>query len=114
MAFLLVLLTTLALRPADNGHTYSVAAPTKIVLVLPSNGTTGYEWLLARRSDRSVVKLVSHSYVAPTTKRPGAAGTEVWRFEAVGAGTARLQLAYARPGQAKRAARRFAVTLRVR
>ena len=81
---------------------------------LTTYGTTGYEWLLARRPDRSVMKLVSHRYVAPTTKRPGAAGEEIWRFEAVGAGTARLQLAYARPRQSRRAARRFVVTLRVR
>ena len=114
MAFLLVLLATLTLRPADSGHTFSVAARTPIVLVLPSNATTGYSWKLSARPRSAVVRLVSHRYVAPKTTRPGAGGKEIWRFTAVGKGTARLRLAYVGPGQARKVARRFGVVLRVR
>jgi predicted secreted protein len=114
MAFLLVLLATLTLRTADNGRTFSVAARSAIVLVLPSNATTGYSWRLPARPSGSVLRLVSHRYVAPKSKLPGAGGKEVWRFLAVGKGTARLRLAYVGPGQARKVARRFGVVLRVR
>lgn len=111
MALLLVLLTTLTLRPADNGRTFSVAPRTKIVLVLPSNRSTGYRWGLTTRPSPSVVRLVSHRYVAPTTNQPGAAGKEIWRFTAVGHGAARVGLAYSQYGQV---ARRFRIALHVR
>lgn len=114
MALLLVLLATLTLRPADNGHTFSVAARTPVVLVLPSNATTGYSWKLSARPSSAVLRLVSHRYVAPKTTRPGAGGKEVWRFLAVGKGTVRLRLAYVGPGPAGKVGRRFGVRLRVR
>jgi predicted secreted protein len=114
MALLLMLLATLTLTPADNGRSFSVAPGTPIVVELASNASTGYRWRLATRPDEAVVTLISHRYLAPRTKRPGAAGKEVWRFRAVGAGVARLRLSYAGPTRPPRIARRFSVAIRVR
>jgi predicted secreted protein len=69
---------------------------------------------LSARPDAAVVRLVSHRYLAPRTKRPGAAGKEIWRFRAVGAGKARVRLVYAGPTRPPRIARRFSVGIRVR
>ena len=113
MALLFVLLATLSLGPAASGHTYSVKPQTTIAVTLPSNASTGYRWLLAARPDKQVVRLVSHRYVARKTKRVGAAGKEIWRFRAVGAGSTRLRLAYVQSAHT-RAARRFTVRIRVR
>jgi predicted secreted protein len=113
MALLFTLLATLTLGPAANGHTYSVKPQTTIVVVLPSNASTGFRWRLAARPDTQVVRVLSHRYVAPKTKRPGAAGKEVWRFRALAAGAARVRLVYVQSGH-NTPARRFAVRLHVR
>ncbi|HZT92909.1 MAG TPA: protease inhibitor I42 family protein [Gaiellaceae bacterium] len=113
MALLFVLLATLTLGPAANGHSYSVKPQTTIAVVLPSNASTGFQWRLAARPDKQVVRLLSHRYVAPKTKRVGAAGKEVWRFRALGAGAARLRLVYVQSGHTT-PARRFTVRVRVR
>lgn len=113
MALLLVL-ATLALGPGSNGHTYSVEPSTRIVVTLPSNASTGYRWRLAGKPNASVVKLVSHRYVAPKKgSNPGAAGKEVWRFRAVGKGSTRLRLTYVQGGS-KKAGGVFHIRLRVR
>lgn len=114
MALLLVLLATLTLTGADSGRSFTVAPGTNVVVVLPSNASTGYRWRLTARPDRRVLTLVSHRYAAPTTKRVGAAGKEIWRFDAVGAGAARLHLAYVGPSQPTQTARRFSASLHVR
>jgi predicted secreted protein len=109
---LLFVLATLALGPASNGHTYSVAPATKIVVTLPSNRSTGYHWRLRVRPDPHVVKLVSHHYVVPKTKRVGAAGKEIWRFRAVGAGSVKLRLVYVQAGRV--GGRLFGIGIHVR
>jgi inhibitor of cysteine peptidase len=111
---LFLALAALALGPASNGHTYSVAPSTKIAITLPSNASTGYRWRLAGKPAASVVKFVSHHYVAPKPgSNPGAAGKEIWRFRAVGKGTTRLRLTYVQAGS-KHVARAFRVKLHVR
>jgi predicted secreted protein len=111
---LFVVLATLALRYGANGHTYSVAPQTKIVVTLPSNQSTGFSWHLAARPNKQVVKLVSHRYVAPTASNPGSAGKEIWRLRAVGAGSTRLRLAYEQAGKTNSVARLFSVKIHVR
>ena len=111
---LLVVLAGLTLGFGSNGHTYTVAPQTRIVVTLPSNATTGYHWQLAAEPNPHVVKLVSHRYVAPKTKRVGAAGKEIWRFRAVGAGTARLRLTYVQAGKTNSVGRHYSVKIHVR
>ena len=114
MIALLVAVATLMLGPSSNGHSYTVAPQTRIVVTLPSNQTTGFSWHLAARPDGHVVKLVSHRYVAPKTKRVGAGGKEIWRFRAVGAGSTRLRLVYEQAGQMQPVGRRYSVKIHVR
>lgn len=114
MIALFAVLATLALGPASNGRTYSVAPRTRIVVTLPSNQSTGFSWHLAARPKRQVVKLVSHRYVAPTNSGPGSAGKEVWRFRAVGAGSTWLRLVYEQAGKMKSIGPRYAVKIHVR
>ena len=51
-----------------------------IQLLLPSNATTGYTWLLAGM-DRNLLRVQSSEYVAPHTKLVGAGGFERWIFK---------------------------------
>jgi predicted secreted protein len=81
---------------------------------LRSDASTGYRWPLAGKPDASVVKLVSHHYVAAKPgSNPGAACKEIWRFRAVGKGSTRLRLTYVQAGT-KRVGRVFRVKLGVR
>jgi predicted secreted protein len=112
MFALLVLLATLNLTGKDNGKTFTVQPQKVIVVTLVSNRSTGYQWRYVRTAGNpKVVKVLSHRYVA----RPGvgAAGKEIWRFRAVGAGTAKIDLQYIRPFQPQQVAHRFGVTIDV-
>jgi predicted secreted protein len=67
-------------------------------LVLASNASTGYQWTAeAQISDSAVLSQTSHQTVAPTDAKPGAAGTEVWTFDALKPGAATLTTAYGQP-----------------
>jgi inhibitor of cysteine peptidase len=82
------------------------------VVTLASNPSTGYEWKLLS-TNRRVVRLVSHRYVAPKVERPGAGGKEIWRFAARARGTVTLVFGYLRPWLPKQVVRRVRVTIRV-
>lgn len=67
-------------------------------LVLGSNASTGYQWTAeAQISDGGVLAQTGHQTVAPTDAKPGAAGTEVWTFDAIKPGSATLTTTYGQP-----------------
>ncbi len=101
------------LRAADNGRIVRLAPGTPVVVSLASNPSTGFRWKLLAALDGRVVRLVSHRYVAPTSRLVGAPGTEVWRFRAVGRGRVTLRLGYLRSWQPTHLERSFRVQLRV-
>jgi inhibitor of cysteine peptidase len=57
---------------------------------LPENGSTGYQWSVARLSD--AVELVDDTFVAPGTSVPGAQGEHRFTFVARGSGSGRVVL----------------------
>ncbi|HXR12520.1 MAG TPA: protease inhibitor I42 family protein [Gaiellaceae bacterium] len=102
----------LVLGMHDNGRTLTAAPGTAIVVTLPSNPSTGYEWKLIA-SDGRVVRLVSQRYLPPAKQIPGAGGRETLRFVAKARGVVTLVLGYLRPWQPKHVVQRFRVTLHV-
>ena len=67
-------------------------------VTLCSNPSTGFEWEEAVISDQSVLRQAGHEFQAPGSGAPpGAAGKEVWTFEAVKRGTSTVSMAYSRP-----------------
>lgn len=89
--------SSVTLGDNDNGKTVDVAANGTITVTLESNPTTGYKWDLPTPPDAQVVKFVSSKYNPPSEQIPGRGGTETWVFQAVGAGTAKVNLRYLRP-----------------
>jgi inhibitor of cysteine peptidase len=64
-----------------------------------ANGTTGYQWLLAKPLDRSVLKLLNSAYISGKNKpnmQVGAPGKQVWRFKALKAGQTNIYFEYVR------------------
>ena len=93
---------------ATPDKTIVISKPSDVVqLLLPSNATTGYRWMLASM-DRNILQLQSAQYIAPHTKLIGASGYEKWRFcinanNVTGPTVTKIKLLYARPWEAQNA-----------
>jgi inhibitor of cysteine peptidase len=93
---------TLRLDDGANGSTVTVAPGAVIVLVLPSNPTTGYSWTVTSLPDPGHVSLdspIEGVYVATPVASGvvGSGGTQSWDLHATKAGTTSIALAYVRP-----------------
>ena len=73
----------------------------ELTVTLGSNPTTGYRWSeTAEISDESIIKQVTHEFQAQeNTEIVGAAGQEVWTFEALKKGTATTIFRYSRSSE---------------
>ena len=84
----------------ENPHSISNEFQTeighKITVKLCSNPTTGFEWDYAMTIE-TVLKEEDHDFEEPGGDLAGAAGTEVWTFEAVEKGTTKVQMEYSQP-----------------
>jgi len=80
----------------DPGAVFEVDPGDEFTIVLESNPSTGYSWELEVEPLAYVVRHVRSAYVEPDTDLVGAAGRQEITFEAVGDGTAVIQLWYVR------------------
>ncbi len=94
----------------ENGTVASVKPGDEVVLRLPENATTGYQWIVD--SIAGPVDVVS-SDLSSTSDRPGAASERVVRLRAAGPGTAAARLALSRAWETE-PVERFEVRLDVR
>ncbi|MDY6916892.1 MAG: protease inhibitor I42 family protein [Chloroflexota bacterium] len=81
---------------ADNSHQsgdFVLEVGDKLRLELCSNQTTGYQWDY-EFTTQNVVKEEDHDFQEPEEGVVGAAGVELWTFEAVGEGTTDIQMEY--------------------
>ncbi|HEY41892.1 MAG TPA: protease inhibitor I42 family protein [Dehalococcoidia bacterium] len=82
----------------DSNHNQSgdfeVEVGDKIRIELCSNITTGFRWTY-EIDNESVLKFEDYDYVEPEDDElVGAAGTDVWTFEAAGEGTTEVTMEY--------------------
>lgn len=68
-----------------------------LLLTLPENGATGYQWVVAGLPD--LMEPVSEEFVPPEHAAPGTGGTRRWRWTARREGSGRLVLHLRRPWQ---------------
>jgi inhibitor of cysteine peptidase len=83
-----------------NGGRIEPAVGQSFTVTLCSNPSTGYSWSDDVEFDASVVELTGRTYMSPAEASPpvvGQAGSEVFTFRAVGAGTTTIQMTYERP-----------------
>jgi len=76
-----------------------VGAGGTLTVTLCSNQTTGFMWSeTAQISDQSVLQQTDHKFVPPEAEGVvGAAGKEVWTFNALKKGTSTVSVEYSRP-----------------
>ena len=74
------------------------AAPGRqFTIVLDANHSTGFQWELAKTPDTDVVTHAGTTYEQEPDAPLGAGGKEVWTFDAVAPGWAKIELVYRRP-----------------
>ena len=84
------------LGEAANGKTFTVQKGAQIVVQLPGNPTTGYEWE-ATVSNPAVLRQSSTPMYKPTGNALGSGGTYTFWYEAAASGRSDLTLVYRRP-----------------
>jgi len=76
----------------------SVKASDSFTVTLCSNPTTGFQWESAVITDPSVLIETNHQFFGPEDENlVGAAGRDVWTFQALKKGTSNISIAYSRP-----------------
>ncbi|MBM3119844.1 MAG: protease inhibitor I42 family protein [Chloroflexi bacterium] len=84
--------------PAVISKNTQVSAGSSFTVTLCSNRTTGFQWSeSAQISDQTVVRQTGHKFEPPKGGLVGAAGQEVWTFEALKKGTSTISMEYSRP-----------------
>jgi len=81
---------------SENNHRsgeFEVEVGDKIRLELCSNPSTGFQWIY-KTTIENVVQEEDHDFEPPEVDVPGAAGVELWTFEAVEKGTTEVQMEY--------------------
>ena len=75
---------------------FQVEIGDKIRAKLCSNPTTGFKWEY-EMSNENVLKEEDYDFEEPESNVPGAAGIEVWTFEAVEKGETEVRMEYNQP-----------------
>jgi predicted secreted protein len=75
---------------------FQVEIGDKIRAKLCSNATTGFKWEY-EMSNENVLNEEDYDFEEPKGDVVGAAGIEVWTFEAVNKGTTEVRMAYSQP-----------------
>jgi predicted secreted protein len=75
---------------------FEVEVGDKIRVKLCSNQTAGFQWDYEMTVE-NVLKEEDHDFEEPEGDVTGAAGIEIWTFEAVEAGTTEVQMEYSQP-----------------
>jgi len=85
----------------ENNHRsgeFEVEVGDKIRMKLCSDPTTGFQWDYEMTVE-NVLKEEDHDFEEPKGDVPGAAGIEIWTFEAVETGTTEVQMEYSQPSE---------------
>lgn len=86
----------------------------RLMVALPGNPTTGYEWEIESEPSTAIVKGIEGTNYRPTSTLIGGGGIFYFRYEAAEVGAGNLTLAYRRPWEALPPEQTFAITVEVR
>ena len=100
------------LTQADDGRTLDLHAGQTVVVVLDSNRSSGFNWVVLESKTNSIVQDGAPTYVPPGPKKEN--GTETWRFRAVHPGEETVRMEYRRAMAQHLPERTFRFTANVR
>ena len=106
---------TLEINRSQNGQLARLHVGNVLIVRLPGNPATGYEWEIGTTSTAAVRMTVRPQYAPPAATATGAPawGTYTFVFQAVQAGKGSLRLYYVRPNDPARPRDSFAVGVAV-
>jgi len=106
---------TLEINKSHNGQLARVRVGNILVIRLPGNPATGYQWQAATTNSPAVRLTVRPQYSPPvsTATQTVALGTYTFTFQAVQPGTGSIRLHYVRPNDPSRPRDSFAVSVNV-
>ena len=84
----------------DTSRTIETSVGDEFTVEVASNPTTGYTWSY-RVEPAAAVREVSSEYVPDEPQLTGSGGTQIWRFRAQEAPSARIEFAQTPPGQTR-------------
>jgi predicted secreted protein len=107
----------ICLNENNNGQNYSIKVGQEFILSLDSNPTTGYVWDFDKSYDDKLLEVkVDKAYTSDTTVNEnivGQGGRTYWKFKALQAGTAEIELGYARPWESVPPAKTIKITINI-
>ncbi len=99
----------------ESSESRSVMANLHFAINLESNPSEGYTWTLTQAGNANVAKYLDNFFVESAGANPGAAGTQVWQFQAQALGDTTMVLEYNGPsGSTPVPARRHTFNLSVK
>jgi inhibitor of cysteine peptidase len=106
---------TLEINKSHNGQLARLHVGNVMVVRLPGNPATGYQWQMAATNGPTMRMTVRPQYSPPASTAAGnaALGTYTFTFQAVQAGTGALRFYYARPNDPSHPRESFAVSVNV-
>jgi inhibitor of cysteine peptidase len=103
----------LTITQTDEGKTFTVRRGDAIVINLPENPTTGYQWAIAR-IDSNLIELQNSKFTLPQNESLGSGGERSFLFKTKATGTAKLELKEWRHWEGDRSIlQRFKVTFQI-
>ena len=104
----------LVVTDTDTGKSVTLAPGEKLEVSLNATSGTGYLWQIAGSNPAVLNPLGLGDFEMPKDAPPGAMGTQVFHFEAMAPGTAKLEMAYLRPWEKNLApVRTWSISVRV-
>jgi inhibitor of cysteine peptidase len=97
----------------QNGGTVTLAQGQHMILTLPGNPSTGYEWKVPQEIQATLTLHDSSFAPGSDRNRIGAPGHYTFDFEAQQAGTVNLEMAYARGWETEEPANTFTLTIEI-
>jgi len=97
----------------DDGKTIPLRAGDKVMIALPGNPTTGYEWTGPDALPAGVLEPIPGVNYRPESGLIGAGGTFLFRYAAIGPGRVELSFSYRRPWEEAPASDSFSIVISV-
>ena len=102
---------TLEINKSHNGQLARLRVGNMLVIRLPGNPATGYQWQAAATNSPAMKPTVRPQYSAPAAQ--AASGTYTFTYQAVQPGSGSIRLYYVRPDDPTRPRDSFAVSVSV-
>jgi len=107
----------ISLNETNNGQDYNVKVGQEFILSLDSNPSTGYVWDFSKSIDNKLLEVQADKAYEPAAAANenivGQGGRTCWKFKALQAGTAEIELRYSRPWESVQPAKTFKITIKI-